>query len=188
MLIVLSQVLMSISANRLHFQLINVLSQIGFTYLLSYLIFLMPFRWQVGGAAAVLAVHSALFFVFPGSDGAFSQTDNIGARIDRFFGLEYRGYYVTINFVSSTVTTLFGVWTGMLMRRNNTHAHRMKVLAGAAMAAFLLGWALTPLTPMVKRIWTASFTLFSTGWVLLMLLGFYWLVEVRGWRDRKSVV
>ena len=45
----------------------------------------------------------------------------------------------SINFLSSTVTTLFGVWTGMLMRRADTHAHRMMVLAGAAFAAFLSG-------------------------------------------------
>jgi predicted acyltransferase len=182
MLVVLSQVLMSISANRLHFQLINVLSQIAFTYVLSYLIFLMPFRWQVISGAGILVLHTALFYLFPGPDGAFSQAENIGARIDRFLGLNYRGYYVTINFVSETVTTLFGVWTGMLMRRHDSHGHRMKVLAGAAAACFALGWALTPVAPMVKRIWTASFTLFSTGWVLLMLLFFYWLVDVRGWR------
>ena len=33
---------------------------------------------------------------------------------------------------------------------------------------------------MVKRLWTASFTFASTGWVLLMLMFFYWLVEMRG--------
>lgn len=33
---------------------------------------------------------------------------------------------------------------------------------------------------MVKRIWTASFTFASGAWVLLILLGFYGLVEVRG--------
>lgn len=182
MLMVWSQVIMSISANRLHFQLINVLSQIAFTYLLSFLIMQLRFRWQVVAAALILAGHWALFALFPGPEGAFSQTGNVGAVIDRWLGLNYRGNYVTINFVTSTVTTLFGVWTGMLMRRRDTDTHRMKVLAGAAAACFLCGWALTPFNPMVKRIWTASFTLFSTGWVLLMLLAFYWLVEVRGYR------
>jgi heparan-alpha-glucosaminide N-acetyltransferase len=182
MLLVWSQIIMSISANRLHFQMINVLSQIAFTYLLSYFILQLRFRWQVVTAALILAGHWALFAIFPGSEGAFSKTDNIGAIVDHWLGLNYRGNYVTINFVSSTVTTLFGAWTGLLMMRKETDSHRMKVLAGAAAACFLLGGALTPFNPMVKRIWTASFTLFSTGWVLLMLLFFYWLVEVRGQR------
>jgi predicted acyltransferase len=32
---------------------------------------------------------------------------------------------------------------------------------------------------MVKRLWTASFTLFSAGWVIVMLAAFYWLIEVK---------
>jgi len=182
MLVLWSQVLMCISANRLHFQLINVLSQIAFTYLLSYLILQLRFRWQVAAAALVLGGHWLLFALFPGADGPFSKADNVGALIDRALGLKYNGYYVTINFISSTATTLFGVWTGLLMQRDDTHGHRMKILAGAAAAAFAGGWALSAANPMVKRLWTASFTLFSTGWVLVMLLAFYWMVEIRGWR------
>jgi predicted acyltransferase len=33
---------------------------------------------------------------------------------------------------------------------------------------------------MIKRLWTASFTFFSAGWVILMLMAFYWLIEVKG--------
>ncbi|MBI3693260.1 MAG: DUF5009 domain-containing protein [Acidobacteria bacterium] len=182
MLVVLSQILMCVSANRLHFQLINVLSQIAFTYVLSFVIMQMRFRWQVVAAAGLLALHWALFALFPGSEGAFSKADNVGAILDRALGLKYSGYYVTINFISSTVTTLFGVWTGMLLIRNDAHAHRVKVLAGSAAVCFLGGAGLALVNPMVKRIWTASFTLFSGGWVLLMLLAFYWLVEIRGHR------
>lgn len=182
MLIVLSNVLMSVSAGRLHFQLINVLSQIAFTYLLSFLLLLLPFRWQVAGAAGILGLHSLLFYLYPGSTGAFSQADNVGARIDQFFHLKYNGFYVTINFLTETGTTLFGVWTGLLLRRHDSHRRRLQVLFGAALTCFAAGYALTPLVPMVKRIWTASFTLFSTGWVLLILLAFYYLVDVRGWR------
>jgi predicted acyltransferase len=38
------------------------------------------------------------------------------------------------------------------------------------------------LCPIVKRIWTPSWTVFSTGWTLLMLAAFYWLIDMRGWR------
>ena len=52
-LILMSQILMSISSGKLHFQLINVLAQIGLTYFLCYLIMQLEFRWQAayrGGA------------------------------------------------------------------------------------------------------------------------------------------
>ena len=177
-LVLLSQVLISISANKLQFQLINVLSQIAFTYLLSFLIMQMRLSFQAIAAALLLAGHWALFVLFPGPEGPFSKTGNVGQVIDRaVLGYNYSGYYVTINFISSTVTTLFGVWAGQLLMKK-----KLKVLCVAMILAFASGLALTPWNPLVKRIWTASFTLYSTGWVLLMLMAFYWLIEVRRYR------
>ncbi|MEZ5394905.1 MAG: hypothetical protein R2724_19050 [Bryobacterales bacterium] len=182
MLIVISQIIMSVSAGEAHFQLINVLAQIGFTYFFAYLVMQLPLRGQFLAAAGILAFHTALFHLFPGSDGAWSQADNIGARIDHFFGLEYRGYYVTINFISSTVTTLFGVWCGYLMLEKHPHEERVKILASAIVGCWTGGLILSLFNPMVKRLWTASFTLMSAGCVMLMLLAFYWMVEMKGWR------
>ena len=34
----------------------------------------------------------------------------------------------------------------------------------------------------MKRLWTASFTLFSAGWVILMLMALYWIVDVKQYR------
>ncbi len=121
-----------------------------------------------------------------GSEGAFSRADNIGAEIDHFFGLEYAGYYVTINFIPSAVTTLFGVWAGRLMLESRSHAYRLRVLTAAAGACLVSGYALSVFNPMVKRLWTASFTLASAGLVFAILLFFYWLVEVRGRRRLVS--
>src|SRR5438445_12400973 len=36
--------------------------------------------------------------------------------------------------------------------------------------------------PIAKRVWTSSYTLYSGGWVLLMLSGFYALIDWKGWR------
>ena len=182
MLLLLSQVLICVSSGQLKFQLINVLSQIAFTYILCYGIIQLSGRGQALAAVLLLSGHWALFLAFPGSDGALSKEDNIGAIIDRFLGLHYSGYYVTLNFIPSTVTTLFGVWAGLLMMRRHSHSHRVKVLAGAAAACFAGGLLMSLFNPMVKRLWTASFTLASAGWVFLMLLALYWLVEVKEYR------
>jgi predicted acyltransferase len=95
-------------------------------------------------------------------------------------GFNYHGYYVTINFITSTVTTLFGAWTGNLIRTRRPLAGKLRILALGSLAAFVGGLALSPLVPMVKRLWTASFTLYSAGWVLLMMLAFVVLIEVWG--------
>ena len=36
--------------------------------------------------------------------------------------------------------------------------------------------------PSVKRIWTPSWTIFSTGWTCMLLAAFYGIVDVQGWR------
>lgn len=183
-LILMSEILMSISRGRMFFQLINVLAQIGLTYLLCYLIMQLKFRWQAVTAALLLIGHWALFVAFPGTEGAFlSKTTNIGAVIDNYlFGSVNPGYWTNINFITSTVTTLFGVWTGLLLRSERSHGQKMRILAGWAAGCLAAGLIIHPWNPIIKRICTSSFTLYSAGWVLLMLLAFYWVIEVRGWR------
>jgi predicted acyltransferase len=60
---------------------------------------------------------------------------------------------------------------------------------GAARLASALGASASPffertwtLCPIVKRIWTPSWAVFSTGWTLLMLAGFFWVIDIWGWR------
>jgi predicted acyltransferase len=82
-LILMSQVLISISGGRLSFQLINVLAQIGITYFLCYLIMRLEFRWQAAVAAMILIGHWALFVAFPGTEGPFRSKTADGSPFPR---------------------------------------------------------------------------------------------------------
>ncbi len=167
---------------RMHFQLINVLAQIGITYFLCYLIMQLRFRWQALIAVLLLAGYWALFVAFPGTEGPSFRRRRMSAPIidDKLFGHQNDDYWTTVNFITSTVTTLFGVWTGQLFQSKRSHSEKMRVIAVCAVACLAVGLAIHPWNPIVKRICTTSFTLYSAGWVLLMLLLFYWVVEVLG--------
>ncbi|MGJ5820134.1 acyltransferase family protein [Paludibaculum fermentans] len=181
-LIILSNVYSSWGAKpgQLRLQFINVLCQIAFGYVLCALILRLPFRSQVAAAVAIFAGYWGLFVAFPGPQGPWSQTGNIGAVLDlQVLGYNYSGYYTTINFVGNALTILFGCWAGLLLQSDRSHASRLKILGGCAAACLALGLALQPFIPMVKRLWTGSFLLFSTGWVVLMLMAFYWVIEVK---------
>jgi heparan-alpha-glucosaminide N-acetyltransferase len=54
----------------------------------------------------------------------------------------------------------------------------------AGLIGLASGWLLGALgiNPVVKRIWTPSFTLWSGGWCFLITAGAYWLIDVRGVR------
>jgi len=183
-LILMSQILISIGEGKLSFQLINVLAQIGITYFFAYLIMQLRFRWQVVIAVVLLIGYWALFVAFPGTEGPFMSMDtNVGAKIDIWWrGRQNGDHWTTINFVTSTVTTLFGVWAGRLLQSGRSHVEKMRIIALWALGCLAVGYAIHPWNPIIKRICTTSFTLYSAGWVLLMLLAFYWVVEVLGYR------
>ena len=182
-LMLFSQVLISIQAHRLHFQMHNILTHIAVAYFLCFLIMQWPFRYQVLAGAGLLAVHTSLFFLFPGPDGAFTKTGNIGAVWDRaLMGYNYASWTTNLNMISTTASALFGVWAGNLLRSGRPRREQMKILAAAMAAAFAGGLALSPWVPIIRRIWTASLALYAAGWVLLMFLVLYLLIEVAGWR------
>lgn len=181
MLIVLSNIYSNWGrTGGLRLQFINVLCQIAFGYVLCFLITRLRFKTQVAIAAGMLIGFWALFVAFPGPDGPWSQEGNIGARIDLWvLGYNYSDYYTTINFIGNAVTILFGCWAGDLLRTEKSHSEKLRILLSCAAAGFVLGLALAPVNPMVKHLWTASFTFFSAGWVILMLAAFYWVIEVK---------
>ena len=182
-LIILSQIIIWVSAGTIKPQLINVLSQIAFTYTLTYLLLKWPWRYQAAAAVALLAGWTALFFAFPGADGPFSHRNAIGLVVDRaIFHYDYDPAYSTLNFIPSTVWTLSVAWAGRLLMQSKAHADNLKKLAGGMVLSFAVAFALRPWIPFIKQLCTASFILYSLGWVLFMLIGFYLVIEVLGYR------
>jgi heparan-alpha-glucosaminide N-acetyltransferase len=184
LLVVLSNVLSNWgTTGPLKLQLINVLCQIAFSYVLCYGLLQLPFRGQVVAALAILVGHHALFFAWPGPGGPFDPLANYAARVDLWvLGYNYSGYYTTLNFLGNALTVLFGCWTGLLLLSDRTPAERLRILLASGAGALAVGLALEPVIPMVKRLWLGSFLFFSAGWVLLGFAAFYWLIEMRGVR------
>jgi predicted acyltransferase len=93
------------------------------------------------------------------------------------------GSYQTLNFIPGIVTMLIGLMTGDLLRSPRSARRKlitMLVTGGLLIAAGLvLGGTLCPI---VKRIWTPSFTLYSAGWVMWALAVFYGVIDVAGCR------
>lgn len=89
------------------------------------------------------------------------------------------GGYTTLNFVPSLVTMLFGLMTGEAIRGSQSKVNVVGGLLICAALGLAGGWALDHFgfCPLVKRIWTPSWTLFSTGWCWLILAGFYAVID-----------
>jgi heparan-alpha-glucosaminide N-acetyltransferase len=94
------------------------------------------------------------------------------------------GGYQTLNFVPSIATMVFGVRAGQLLRSGRPTTGKLKQLVLFGVAGIVLGqliaWA--GLCPIVKRIWTPSWAIYSAGWVTLLLAGFVAVTEWAGWK------
>jgi predicted acyltransferase len=94
------------------------------------------------------------------------------------------GGYQTLNFVPSMATMIFGLMAGELLRGPKTAAAKLGWLVVAGAACLVLGLvAGVTVCPIVKRIWTPSFAVYSAGWVLWMLAAFYAVCDLKGWKS-----
>jgi heparan-alpha-glucosaminide N-acetyltransferase len=94
------------------------------------------------------------------------------------------GGYQTLNFVPSITTMIFGLLAGQLLRTDLPITEKTKRLALLGIAGIIIGQAvaIAGLCPIVKRIWTPSWAIYSAGWVALLLAGFVAVIEWRGWK------
>jgi heparan-alpha-glucosaminide N-acetyltransferase len=103
--------------------------------------------------------------------------------LDRPFEFNNGGYQ-TINFLPSLATMLFGLMCGELLRGRRSNRNKLLILFLAGLAGLAVGELLgvTGICPLVKRIWTPSWAIFSTGWCCLILMSLYGIIDVLGYR------
>src|SRR5215475_7940292 len=94
------------------------------------------------------------------------------------------GGWSTLSFIPTLGTMIMGLLTGEWLKSGESKERKLKGLVIAGVATILLGLAFqwAGICPIVKRVWTSSYTLYSGGWVLLILAGFYALMDWKGWR------
>ncbi|MCI0747450.1 MAG: DUF5009 domain-containing protein [Verrucomicrobia subdivision 3 bacterium] len=175
-----------IGAQKIQIGFIRVLQQIAFGYVCAFFVLGRSFRTQGLVAAAILVGYNLLWMFNPwnGPGGPWAMgNENIGSAFDRWMlGRNYSGYYVGMNAIPSTATIIFGVMAGQLILQRRPHNRTMLTLLIAGMSGIALGLAVSPWLPLIKRIWTPSFAVFAAGCTTLILLAFYWAIEVMNCR------
>jgi predicted acyltransferase len=105
---------------------------------------------------------------------------NLFSREQRF--LFNDGGYCTLSFIPTLATMVLGLLVGEMIRSAREPWAKVRWLATAGIIGLLagasLGWL--GICPVVKRIWTPSWTLFSGGWCCLFMSGFYLVIDLCG--------
>jgi heparan-alpha-glucosaminide N-acetyltransferase len=92
-----------------------------------------------------------------------------------------RGGYSTLSFIPTLGTMILGLLAGNVLRSARDPVAKIRWLAVAGVIGLVSGWTLGQLgvVPVVKRIWTPSWVLFSGGWCFLLLAAFYAVVDFK---------
>jgi predicted acyltransferase len=94
------------------------------------------------------------------------------------------GGYQVLSFIPTLATMILGLIAGGVLKSDRPAWGKVRWLTVAGLAGLAAGYGLgaAGVCPVVKRIWTPSWVLFSGGWCYLILAGFYAVVDVGGWR------
>jgi predicted acyltransferase len=138
---------------------------------------------------------------FTGFLSHWNKNSNLGQAFDvwflNLFPREHPfafndGGYLTLSFIPTLGTMLLGLAAGRWLRTSEPAIPMKRFLQAAAIliaAALVLHFG--HICPIVKRIWTPAWTLFSGGVCFLFLAAFSWVIEVknrRGWAFPLVVV
>jgi predicted acyltransferase len=104
------------------------------------------------------------------------------------------GGWSTLSFIPTIATMIMGLLVGEWLKATGSKEQGSKqqdskerklqgmVIAGVALVLLGLVCQWVGICPIVKRVWTSSYTLYSGGLVVLILAGFYALMECKGWQ------
>ncbi|HEX7423098.1 MAG TPA: DUF5009 domain-containing protein [Terriglobales bacterium] len=200
LLVALGVFLRSTHAPQTYYTFEDTLSQIGLGYPILFLLAYRPPRWQWAALGVLLFGYWLAWALYPAQPPGFfaglaahwNKGNNFGNAFDVWFlnlfptvkpYVANSGGYLTLSFIPTLGTMILGLAAGRWLRASAPTAPMRRLLAAGAIgvaAGLLLHF--TGICPVVKRIWTPSWTLFSGGLCFLFLAGFCWLTEVKGYR------
>lgn len=174
------------------FRYTGVLQRIGLSYFFAAVITLScRIRTQAVWTAILLLGYWAMMALIPVpgvGHGVYTQAGNLEGYLDRLFlpgkfccyvyG-DNEGYLSTI---PSIATVTLGVLCGHLIRSSLTSSRKLQVLVGGGIVSLAGGLLWGTTFPIITRLWTSSYVLYSNGWAMLLFALFYWIIDVRGYR------
>jgi predicted acyltransferase len=144
----------------------------------------LPVSYQLVATAALLFLYWAIAALVPVNGttaGAYTPAGNVPFYFDHLVlgnfhdGSDYTWIISSINFGA---TTMLGVFCGYILQSPQPLIKKFwrLVLAGCILIAAGLIW--NQWHPIIKKIWTGSFVLFSGGICALMLALFYLVIDI----------
>jgi heparan-alpha-glucosaminide N-acetyltransferase len=130
--------------------------------------------------------------LFTGFRAHWNKNTNLGQAFDVWFlnllprpkpFLYNSGGYLTLSFIPTLATMILGLFAGQWFLASAPKLPiRRFVTTGVILLALGLGFHYAGICPVVKRIWTPSWVLFSGGICFLFLAAFTWIIDEKQWK------
>ena len=156
----------------------------------------VPDKWPADKTYAETQLWNQNVHVMPGFASHWNQNSNLAWKFDTWFlnifpraghrgFIAHAGGYATLSFIPTLGTMILGLLAGGLLLSSRGPWRKVLWLAAAATLCLAAGLAAHyyGVCPIVKRIWTPSWTLFSGGICLYLLAAFYAVVDI--WQLRR---
>ncbi len=172
----------------------NTLQAIAVGYVISAVLLLhLSRKGQVAATLLLLTGYWALLTFL----GDFTPDGNFAEAVDRAvlgrvrdgvtyaedgswsFSDNYRYTWVLTSMVFG-VTTMLGAFAGQIMKNGKDKRKNSQLLFIIGGALLVSAWLLSFQTPIIKKIWSASMTLWSGGLCFLLMALFYYIVDYKG--------
>ena len=194
--------LLGLDSNRIYFYS-NTLQAIAMGYLIASLLYLHTrIRTQIIVAAGLLlGFWGAMEWITVQGYGGGNYTPdgNLAEWIDRevlgrfrdgasmmngevVFADWYR-YTWILSSLNFGVTVLTGTFAGYILKDKEwMPKQKLTYLLAIGAAMVAIGWIWGIWHPVIKKLWTSSMTLVSSGYCFLLMALFYYLIDYKGWK------
>ncbi|MEZ4905790.1 MAG: DUF5009 domain-containing protein [Spirosomataceae bacterium] len=170
-----------------HIRYGSVLGRIGIaTFIVAMLYMNLPWQWLVYLALAVLVAYFAILMLIPApgySAGDLSFEGNLVGWVDRTImpgKLKQKTYdeLAISTQLPATCLTIFGCLAGDLLQKSNTVNQKLMQLSLMGVIGIATGLLWSVVFPINKHLWSSSFILLTAGMSFLMVVLFYWVIDV----------
>jgi len=167
----------------------SVLYRIGFSYFFASLILMNTnIRGQIYWTFGLLAGYYLLMRLVPipgHGTGDLSQEGNLASYISnlvsQYLSPNFR-YVFSLTLIPAISNALMGVLAGQWLKSDKNPSDKAKGLMIAGIVLFISSFILHLDFPIIKNLWSPSFTFLTCGISALLLSLFYWLIDIRGYR------
>lgn len=98
-------------------------------------------------------------------------------------GYTYTWILSTLNFGATVLTGLFA---GQILRSDTDAKRKVWLLLGIGIGMVITGWVWGLQMPVIKRIWTSSMVLVSSGYCFLLMAACYYWIDLCGHRSNLT--